>query len=104
LGKSDGPYARNMKMEDTTLGWRFSNAKLSALYHPYSDRNSELAAIYYGDGMDMKSCGVEIQQADITRAREVADAFKEVMQAFRQAQNSSGLDARVEPVWRSAAP
>jgi 3-oxoadipyl-CoA thiolase len=27
-----GPF----KMEDTTLGWRFINSKLSAMYHPYS--------------------------------------------------------------------
>ncbi len=36
LGKSDTSFARNMKLEDTTLGWRFLNPKLSALYHPYS--------------------------------------------------------------------
>ncbi len=31
-GFSRGPF----KMEDTTLGWRFINSKLSALYYPYS--------------------------------------------------------------------
>ncbi len=36
LGKSDTPFGRNMKLEDTTLGWRFINPKLSAIHHPYS--------------------------------------------------------------------
>ncbi len=36
LGKSDTPFARNMNLQDTTLGWRFINPKLSALHHPYS--------------------------------------------------------------------
>jgi 3-oxoadipyl-CoA thiolase len=36
LGKSDTPFSRAMNLQDTTIGWRFVNSKLSALYHPYS--------------------------------------------------------------------
>jgi 3-oxoadipyl-CoA thiolase len=36
LGKADTAFSRNMKLEDTTLGWRFINPKLSAMHHPYS--------------------------------------------------------------------
>lgn len=36
LGKSDAPFSRSMALQDTTLGWRFINSKLSAMYHPYS--------------------------------------------------------------------
>jgi len=36
LGKSDTQFGRNMNLQDTTLGWRFINPKLSALHHPYS--------------------------------------------------------------------
>src|SRR6266571_6076951 len=36
LGKSDTPFGRDMKLQDTTLGWRFINPRLSAMYHPYS--------------------------------------------------------------------
>ena len=36
LGKSDTPFGRNMNLQDTTLGWRFINPKLSAMHHPYS--------------------------------------------------------------------
>jgi 3-oxoadipyl-CoA thiolase len=32
LGKADGAYARSQKLEDTTLGWRFVNPRLEALY------------------------------------------------------------------------
>ncbi|GHO68835.1 acetyl-CoA acetyltransferase [Ktedonobacter sp. SOSP1-52] len=36
MGKSDNAFGRAQKLEDTTLGWRFVNPKLSKLYHPYS--------------------------------------------------------------------
>jgi len=36
MGKSSEPFQRNAELYDTTLGWRFINKKLSALYHPYS--------------------------------------------------------------------
>ena len=36
IGKSDSAFGRKQEMYDTTLGWRFINKKLSAMYHPYS--------------------------------------------------------------------
>ncbi len=36
LPKAQEPFSRSSEMYDTTLGWRFINSKLSALYHPYS--------------------------------------------------------------------
>src|SRR5947209_4908852 len=49
LGKSDSPFSRSMKMEDTTLGWRFINPKLSALHHPYGmGETAENVAQRYG--------------------------------------------------------
>src|SRR6478609_7705527 len=37
LGKAESAFARGeMKLQDTTLGWRFINPKLSELHHPYS--------------------------------------------------------------------
>ena len=32
LGKSDSPFGRNVKLEDTTLGWRFVNPQMQRLY------------------------------------------------------------------------
>ena len=34
MGKADSPFSRKAEMFDTTMGWRFINDKLSALYHP----------------------------------------------------------------------
>jgi len=36
MAKSDEPFSRKAEVYDTTIGWRFTNAKLSNLYHPYS--------------------------------------------------------------------
>jgi 3-oxoadipyl-CoA thiolase len=36
LGKADSAFSRSMNLQDTTLGWRFINPRLSAMYHPYS--------------------------------------------------------------------
>src|SRR5262249_40476231 len=36
LGKCAAAFNRAMHLQDTTIGWRFINAKLSAMYHPYS--------------------------------------------------------------------
>jgi 3-oxoadipyl-CoA thiolase len=32
MGKADSAFSRNMKMEDTTMGWRFVNPALKAMY------------------------------------------------------------------------
>lgn len=34
--KSDGAWSRKTETYDTTIGWRFTNKKLAAMYHPYS--------------------------------------------------------------------
>jgi 3-oxoadipyl-CoA thiolase len=36
LGKADSAFSRSMSLQDTTLGWRFINPRLSAMHHPYS--------------------------------------------------------------------
>ena len=49
LGKTDAAFSRNMKLEDTTLGWRFINPRLSAMHHPYSmGETAENMAERYG--------------------------------------------------------
>lgn len=63
------------------------------------DKNSELIAVYYGDGKDLESL-VNVTDEEIGHARKVAHALKEVMRVFRQAQNSANLAAQVEPLWR----
>lgn len=36
LGKSEDAFTRKQELFDTTMGWRFVNKKLAALYHPFS--------------------------------------------------------------------
>jgi len=36
MPKSEGPFARKTEIYDSTIGWRFTNKKLAAMYHPYS--------------------------------------------------------------------
>ena len=36
LSKADNAYGRAQTLQDTSIGWRFINPKLSELYHPYS--------------------------------------------------------------------
>lgn len=36
MGKTATPFARNVDIYDTSIGWRFINPALSAMYHPYS--------------------------------------------------------------------
>ncbi len=35
IGKADSAYGRNQQLEDTSMGWRFVNPKLSELHPPY---------------------------------------------------------------------
>lgn len=34
--KADGAFSRKIETYDTTIGWRFTNKKLSDIYHPFS--------------------------------------------------------------------
>ena len=36
MPKSAQPFSRNAEVYDTTMGWRFVNEKLSAMYHPFT--------------------------------------------------------------------
>lgn len=36
MAKNDEAFSRKTEMVDSTIGWRFVNSKLSALYHPFS--------------------------------------------------------------------
>lgn len=36
MAKSDTAFGRAPEIYDTTIGWRFTNPKLAALYHPYA--------------------------------------------------------------------
>ncbi len=53
MGKSDGPFGRNQKIEDTTMGWRFVNPALDTLYGTETmPRTGENVAEDYKVGRD----------------------------------------------------
>ena len=82
MGKADGAFSRTTKMEDTTLGWRFINSKLSALHHPYSmGETAENVAEKY-------SISREDQDAFALRSQQRAVA----------AQQSGRFEAEIVPV------
>lgn len=62
MGKSDGAFDRNQKIEDTTMGWRFVNPALDELYGTETmPRTGENVAMDYGvsredqDGFALRS-------------------------------------------------
>ncbi len=36
MAKSESAFSRSFEMHDTTIGWRFTNPALAAMYHPYT--------------------------------------------------------------------
>lgn len=36
MAKAEGPFSRKAEIFDSTIGWRFTNKKLAAMYYPYS--------------------------------------------------------------------
>jgi acetyl-CoA acetyltransferase family protein len=82
LGKSENPFARDMKLQDTTLGWRFINPKLAAMHHPYSmGETAENIA----------------QRYQISRAEQDAYALRSQQRAVA-AQQSGRFSAEIVPV------
>jgi len=77
LGKSESAFGRDMQLQDTTLGWRFINPKLSALYHPYTmgETAENVAEKYQVSREDQDAYALLSHQRAITAQRE--GRFKE---------------------------
>jgi len=55
VSKSRGAYSRNVEMVDSTIGWRFTNPKLAALYYPYNmGETAENIATKWGISREMQ--------------------------------------------------
>lgn len=49
MNKSETPFDKNVKIFDTSLGWRFTNPKLAEMYYPYAmGETAENVAEKYG--------------------------------------------------------
>jgi 3-oxoadipyl-CoA thiolase len=83
LGKAGTAFARGeMKLQDTTLGWRFINARLAEMYYPYSmGETAENVAERY----------------KITREDQDAFAERSHRRAV-EAQDAGRLDVEIVPV------
>jgi 3-oxoadipyl-CoA thiolase len=64
LAKSEGPFDRGQTMYDTVLGWRFTNPKLSKLYHPYAmgETAENVARDWHISRLEQDQFAVESQQ------------------------------------------
>jgi 3-oxoadipyl-CoA thiolase len=72
LGKAEAAWDRTAtNLQDTTLGWRFINPRLSAVYHPFTmGETAENVVERYAD------------QLDVTRARQDAFALRSHQRAI----------------------
>jgi 3-oxoadipyl-CoA thiolase len=87
LGKAESAFDRGAtNLQDTTLGWRFINPKLSAMHHPYTmGETAENVVERYGDRLD------------VTRERQ--DAFALLSHQRAVAAIEGGLfDTQIVPV------
>jgi 3-oxoadipyl-CoA thiolase len=87
LGKAESAFDRGAtNLQDTTLGWRFINPKLSGMHHPYSmGETAENVVERYGDRLD------------VTRERQ--DAFALLSHQRAVAAIDGGLfDTQIVPV------
>jgi 3-oxoadipyl-CoA thiolase len=87
LGKAESAWDRAAtNLQDTTLGWRFPNPKLSALHHPYTmGETAENVVERYGEARD------------VTRERQDAFALRSHQRAI--AAIEGGLfDGQIVPV------
>lgn len=83
MGKAESAFSRSMKMEDTTIGWRFINAQMKALY-----------------GVDSMPETAENVATDFAISRADQDAFA-VRSQLRTAQSQAAgiFNDELIPVW-----
>lgn len=83
MGKAESAFSRAMKMEDTTIGWRFINAQMKALY-----------------GVDSMPETAENVATDFAISRADQDAFAlRSQQRTAQAQANGVFNDELIPVW-----
>ena len=83
MGKADAAYSRNMKLEDTTIGWRFINPLMSAQYgvDPMPQTADNVADDYRISRADQDAFALRSQQR--TAAAQAAGYFAEEIVAVR---------------------
>ncbi len=69
----------------------------------YEEDNKERMAIYLGDGQDLPIKETGITQEEISLARQVADALREVLAFLRQEIDNPNVTALMTPMWQRRA-
>lgn len=117
MGKSESPFSRDMKLQDTTLGWRFINPKLSAMHYPYSmgETAENVAERYHISREDQdiyalrsQQRAVEAQRAGrfeaeivpVTIAQKKGEAIRVAHDEHPRPDSSLDQLARLKPVFR----
>jgi len=87
MGKPESPYDRGAReLYDTTLGWRFTNARLAEAHYPYSmGETAENVVERYGD------------RYDVSRERQDAFALRSHQRAIAAAEGGF-FDDQIVPV------
>lgn len=68
-----------------------------------ADNNKEREAIYYGSGSDLQAEGVMVSEQEVTQARKVADALREVLSLLRQVVNNPDVVPVMTAAWQKHA-
>ncbi|MCU0551057.1 MAG: acetyl-CoA C-acyltransferase, partial [Leptolyngbya sp. Prado105] len=75
MGKSETPFARNMEVFDTTMGWRFINTAFSAQHHPFTmGETAENVAAKYNISREAQDA-FALQSQERWAAAQAADKF-----------------------------
>ena len=83
MAKSETAFARDFTAHDTTLGWRFINARLSKLHHPYTmGQTAENVAKQYGITREEQDQFAYESQRKYHRALEKGRFRKEIVPVF----------------------
>ena len=79
MGKSQNAFDRSMKLEDTTMGWRFKNPKMEELYGTESmPQTGENVAEQYGISREDQDAFAQRSQERAARAMEDGTLAKEI--------------------------
>jgi 3-oxoadipyl-CoA thiolase len=98
LGKSDTPFGRDMKLQDTTLGWRFINPRLSAMHYPYSmgETAENVAERYHISRADQDAFALRSHQRAVAAQQEGRFADEIVPVTIPQKKGEAVVIARDE--------
>lgn len=79
-------------------------SRRDAFLQAVQEQNKELAAILFGDGQDLEQEGVFFENGQKQRARQVADALRDMLTVLRREINGPQAAQMILPTWRKYEP